>query len=137
MRLLARPLYGKPSDVAAYYVAWEEPFLGFARSPPIAQGLEQLWGEHDEAIFTPFTLSDSNDHSLTIDIADLQGDRLRDAQSGSVASRQDSAMLDAPHTAQKLQHFFRTQDHRQLVRALGGWNNFFQAPILTKCESAG
>jgi hypothetical protein len=85
MRLLARPLYGKPSDVAAYYVAREVPFLGFARSPPIAQGLEQLWGEHDVAIFTPFTLFDSNDHSLTIDIADLQGDRLRDAQSGSIS----------------------------------------------------
>jgi len=30
---------------------------------------------------------------------DLQADRLRDAQSGSVAGRKDRAMLDTPHTA--------------------------------------
>ena len=47
----------------------------------------------------PFTLLDSDDHSLTIDIRDLQADRLRDAQSGSVAGRKDRAMLDIPHTA--------------------------------------
>ena len=49
--------------------------------------------------FLPFTLLDSDDHSLTIDIRDLQADRLRDAQSGSVAGRKDRAMLDIPHTA--------------------------------------
>src|SRR5260370_41641613 len=49
--------------------------------------------------FAPFTLFDSDDHSLTVDIRDLQADRLRDAQSGSVAGRKDRAMLDTPHTA--------------------------------------
>src|ERR1700730_17737546 len=47
--------------------------------------------------FLPFTLSDSDDHALTVDIGDLQADRLRDAQSGSVAGRQNGAMLDIPH----------------------------------------
>jgi hypothetical protein len=80
--------------------------------------------------FLPFTLFDSDDHSLTIDIRDLQADRLRDAQSGRVAGRKDRAMLDTPHTAQKPQNFFRTQDNRQLLRLLGRWNNFFKLPIL-------
>jgi len=80
--------------------------------------------------FAPFTLFDSDDHSLTIDIRDLQADRLRDAQSGRVAGRKDRAMLDTPHTAQKPQNFFRTQDDRQLLRLLGRWHNFFKLPIL-------
>src|SRR5271166_1329829 len=85
-------------------------------------------GEHDIAIFLPFTLSDSDEHSLTVDIGDLQADRLRDAESGGVAGRQDRAMLDAPHTGQKLQNFFLSQDHRQLLRFFGRWNYFFQVP---------
>ena len=57
---------------------------------------------------------------------------LRDAQSGSVAGRQDGAMLDALHAAQKLQDLFGTQDNRQLLRLLGRRDDFFQAPILMK-----
>ena len=49
--------------------------------------------------FLSFALLDSDEHSLTVDIGDLQADRLRDAQSGGVAGRQDRAMLDIPHTA--------------------------------------
>ena len=69
--------------------------------------------------FLPFALLDSDEHSLTIDIGELQADRLRDAQSGGVAGRQDRAMLDTPHTGQKLENFLRTQDSRQLLRFLG------------------
>ena len=49
--------------------------------------------------FLPFALLDSNDHSLTIDIGDLQADSLGDAQPGSIANRQDRAMLDALHAS--------------------------------------
>jgi hypothetical protein len=64
----------------------------------------------------------TSQHSLTIDIGDLQADRLRDAQPGGVAGRQDRAMLDAPHTGQKLQKFFLSQDNQQLLRFFGCWN---------------
>ena len=66
--------------------------------------------------FLPLAELNSDEHSLTVDIGDLQADRLRDAQSGGVAGRQDRAMLDAPHTGQKLQNFFLSQDNRQLLR---------------------
>ena len=49
--------------------------------------------------FLPLTLFDSNNHSLTIDIGDLQADRLRDAQPSGVADRQDRAMLEALYAA--------------------------------------
>src|SRR6202043_971106 len=119
MRLLARLLYGEPGDVAVDSITREEPPFGLVHSPPVAQDFEELWGEHDIAIFLSFALLDSDEHSLTIDIGDLQADRLRDAQSGGVAGRQDRAMLDAPHTSQKLQNFFLSQDDRQLLRFLG------------------
>ena len=81
------------------------------------------------ATFLSLPLLNSDEHSLTIDIGDLQADRLRDAQSGGVAGRQDRAMLDAPHTGQKLPNFFLSQDNRQLLRFFGCRNYFFQVPI--------
>jgi hypothetical protein len=98
MRLLASLLYGEPGEVAADSITREKPPFGLVHSPPGTQNFEELWGEHDIAISGPFTLLDTDEHSLTIDIGDLQADRLRDAQSGGVAGRQDRAMLDTPHT---------------------------------------
>ena len=51
MRLLARLLYGVPADVAADSITREEPLLGLVHWPPGAQDFEELWGEHDIAIF--------------------------------------------------------------------------------------
>src|SRR5260370_39445513 len=132
MRPLASLLYSEPADVVADSIAREEPLFGLVHSPPVLEDFEQLWGKHDVAISEPLTLFDSNDHSLTIDIGDLQADRLRDAQSGGVADRQDRAMLATPHTGQKLQNFLRTPDNRQLLRFLGRWNYFCQVPILVE-----
>ena len=49
--------------------------------------------------FLSLALFDSNDHSLAVDIGDLQADSLGDAQPGSVADRQDRAMLEALYAA--------------------------------------
>src|SRR5258706_16127612 len=108
MRLLTRPLYAVPADVAVDCIAGEEPPLGAVHSPPVAQALQQLWGKHDIAIHLPFALFDSDDHALTIDIGDLQADSLRNAQSCSLAVSEDRAMLDTPHRTQKPQNFLRT-----------------------------
>src|ERR1700730_16287152 len=129
MRVLAHRFYSVPADVAADSITREEPPFGLVHSPPVAQDFEELWGKHDIAIFGTFTLLDTDEHSLTVDIGDLQADRLRDAQSGGVAGRQDRAMLDAPHTGQKLQNLFLSQDNRQRLRFLGRRNYFFLVPI--------
>ena len=52
MRLLASLLYGGPGDVAADSITREEPPFGLVHSPSGAQDFEQLWGEHDIAIFS-------------------------------------------------------------------------------------
>ena len=51
MRLLASLLYGEPGDVAADSITWEEPPFGLVYWPPGAQDFEELWGEHNIAIF--------------------------------------------------------------------------------------
>ena len=79
MRLLARVLHRRPGNVTADSIAWEQPLLGLVHWPPATQDLQQLWGKHDIAIFLPFALFDSNDHSLAVDIGDFQADSLRDA----------------------------------------------------------
>ena len=131
-RLLARILDGVSADMVADLIAREEPSLGSIHSPPVAQDLQQLRRKHDIAIDASFALLDSDHHSFAIDIGDFQADSLRDAQPSRVADGQYRAMLAIPHTAQKLQNFFRTQDDRQLLGHLGGRNDFLQAPILMK-----
>src|SRR6202790_3502627 len=102
MRLLASLLYGEPGDVAADSITREEPPFGLVHSPPVTQDFQELWGEHDIAISGTFTLLDTDEHSVTIDISNLQADRLRDAQSGGIAGRQDRRILALPHIAKKL-----------------------------------
>jgi len=51
MRLLTSLLYGESGDVAADSITREEPLFGLVQSPPGAQDFEELWGEHDIAIF--------------------------------------------------------------------------------------
>jgi hypothetical protein len=70
MRVLANRFYSVPADVAAGSIAREEPPFGLFHSPPVAQDLEELWGEHDIAIFLSLAELDSDEHSLTIDIGD-------------------------------------------------------------------
>jgi hypothetical protein len=96
------------------------------------QDLQQLWRKHDIAIYAPFALFDSDNHSFAIDICDFQADSFRDAQPGRVAGGQNRAMLDVPYTTQKLKNFFWTGDNWQLLGFLGGWNDLRQTPILMK-----
>src|SRR5260370_10774547 len=51
MRLLAHRFYSVPADVALHSITREEPPFGLVHSPPVAQDFEELWGEHDIAIF--------------------------------------------------------------------------------------
>src|SRR5580704_5121081 len=125
-------LYRRLADMAADLIALEEPLLGPGYWPPVTQDLQQLWRMHDIAVFLPFALFDSNDHSLAVDIGDFQADSLRNAQPSRITDRQDGAMLDALYAAQELQDLLRTQDNRQLLRLLRRRDNFFQAPILMK-----
>jgi len=65
--------------VVANSITWEEPLLGLVHRPPGAQDFQQLWGEHDIAIFLPLPTLDTNDHPFAIDIGDFEADSLGNA----------------------------------------------------------
>ena len=90
---------------------------------------QHIRGEMLSATFLPFALFDSNDHSFAIDIGNFQAGSLRNAQSRSVAGRQDSAMLDAL----KMRKFpiLRVFSKIRLIADVAR-NRPFQMPIQTR-----
>src|SRR6202035_4723984 len=71
MRLLAGYLHRVAADATVDSITRKEPLLGPVNWPPGAEDLQQLWGEHDIAIFLPFTKRHTNDHSFAVDIGDF------------------------------------------------------------------
>src|SRR5437667_12652436 len=55
-------------------VAWKQPSTGLAvvEAPLCAECLEELWAEHDIAIFAPLAATDVNNHPLTVDDSGFQ-----------------------------------------------------------------
>src|SRR6516162_11933426 len=51
--------------------------------PPGAQQFEELWRQHCMAVLAALAALDAEQHALGIDIADLERDNLRGAQSGA------------------------------------------------------
>src|SRR5438128_1712128 len=92
MRLPTGILDGAPRDGFAQNISWEQPMLWLFGPPPDAQNVQQPRRQHDVTIFLPLSLLDADDHSLTINVARLQLDRLRDSQSRRVAGCQDRAV---------------------------------------------
>ena len=119
VRLLAGMLHrslviGSPGTIAG-----EEPRLGPAHAPPVAQDLQQLGRQHHVAVLLAFALLDADDHPLAVDVGGLQMNRFRDAQAGGIAGGQDGAMLEVGDAAEELQDFLGTEDDGQLLRLLG------------------
>src|SRR5262249_12417666 len=52
--------------------------------PPNAQQFEQLWRQHCMAVLAALAALDAQQHALGIDLADLERDNLRNAQSGAI-----------------------------------------------------
>src|SRR5271169_289251 len=54
-------------------------------APPFAQQLEKMGREHDIPILLALALFDPNDHSVAVDISELQRYDLRCPQAGSIS----------------------------------------------------
>ena len=67
--------------------ALEHLALRMGIAPPSAQALEQHRRQHGVAILVTLALFNAQDHTLAVDIADLQCDDLAGAQSGAVGHR--------------------------------------------------
>jgi hypothetical protein len=87
---------------------WKSHCLGFSTGHQARRTSNNFGESMTNRSLAPLALLHTNYHSLAIDIAYFQADSLGNAQPGSVADRQDSAVLDALHAAQKPQDLFWT-----------------------------
>src|SRR5262245_17984404 len=76
-------------------VAREEPGARFISLPILPEQSEQTRGEHHAAILLPFPLADTEHHTGTIDISDLQVTEFRDPQAGRIEGREHRPRFEA------------------------------------------
>ena len=58
------------------------------------------------------------DHPVTVDVGDLEPQRLPESQPGGVARGEDHAVLGTRHAVEKPNDLFGAQDDRQRLAAL-------------------
>ena len=132
MRFPARQLDSIAGDVAARDITREEPRLGLFETPPVAEDFQQPGGEHDVAIFLPLAEFDADHHALAVDMSRFQPDGLGDAQSGSVTSGQNGAVLGTRQATEKVQDLLRAEHDGQFLGFLGCRDDLGQGPILRR-----
>ena len=90
--------------------------------------MSSSFGEHDVAVFAPFALGHPHHHPLVVERAGLQANGFRDAQTGSVAGRQDRLVFDVFNAAEKMQHLRSAKNDRQLLGLFGSGDARFKVP---------
>ena len=76
---------------------------------------EQMWRQHHVTVFTAFALLDADDHTLAVDVADLERDHLGGAQTRAVSHTQCCLVLKSRCGSQEPRHLLRTENDRQLA----------------------
>jgi hypothetical protein len=103
-------------DRLALLPAGKEPVSRPGQSPIGPQNAEQLCRQHDVAVLPALAMLDPDHHPATIDIGDLEADRLGRSQPRCIGCRQRGPRLQARHRLEKPHHLVGVQHHRQLVR---------------------
>ena len=83
---------------------------------PAAQHFQQARREHGIPILPAFALSYPDEHASGIDIADLQGHDLGNAQAGSIGGHQRGPIPNGRDMLEELGYLDRAEDYRQFVR---------------------
>src|ERR1700729_2842556 len=91
--LLAGEFDGTSGDWMAAHITLEQPTLRPHGSKVATKCRQQLGRQHHITILLSFTLFDTDDHPLTIDVSWLQMDSFGDAQAGGVAGSQNRPMF--------------------------------------------
>src|SRR5271166_5916374 len=84
-----------------------------------AQGIQQLWAEHDVSILTSLAPLDVDDHPPTINIADLQARQFSTPHAGGIERHQYDAMKGSQCRVDQTSHLLLTENDRQLQHFLG------------------
>src|ERR671913_1970999 len=91
-------------DWLSRLLAGEEPSSRALHPPPLAQEVEQVGREHDEAVLAPLALLNPDQHAGAVDVGDLQVGDLRDAQAAAVGDAERGAVLEARSMREQQRH---------------------------------
>jgi hypothetical protein len=97
----------------------KEPDVRGPDAPVGAPVLEQPRGERPGAILAAFALADVDRQAVGVEVRDLEGDDLADAETTGVGGRQQEAMPGMRAGAQEAPDFFPAQDIGQLLGLAG------------------
>src|SRR5215831_14536414 len=93
--------------------------LHFASSPVRPQRVEQFRRERQFPIARVLTLMDVNDHSLAVDIGDLQLRGFGSPKTGSVQKQQDGSVANVGCGRDQFLDLFRAEHYGKLLRHSG------------------
>ena len=82
----------------------------------------------------PLAQADVDDHALTVDIGDLQGDDLGNPEAGGIGCHDDDAVDQVRNSLEELYDLSRTQDHRELS-FLPGIRYVLDGPVLAESDA--
>ena len=104
-------------------IAGEQPHLGFSfqTAPVLPQSVQQLGAEHDVTVLTALSTLYVNDHSLAVDVGDLQMRQLSPANSGRIERHQDRAVERSRRRIDQPRDFLRAEYPGQPDDSLGVW----------------
>src|SRR5260370_39560720 len=98
----------------------------------LPQGFQQLGAQHDVTVLAAFSTLYVNDHSMAVDVTDLQMRQLGSAHSGRVERHQDRAIersrstIDQPRDLLRAEYLGQPNDSLRLRSLVG-------APGLLQC----
>ena len=133
---------GEPDDFIVNVVirgmpdaAGEQPLGGFAaqRVPVRAQFLEQRGAQHDVAVLASFAALNVNDHSLAVDVADLEPRQFRATHTCGIEREQDCSIEEIASAVDQCAYLFSGQHGRQLKRSFRVWS-FGDHPRPLECR---
>jgi hypothetical protein len=104
------------AEMTVGFAPREQPLFRANHPPVCSQDREESGREHNVAVLATFTLVNTDDHTLAVDIGDLQSHNLGNAQAGSVRGHKGSAVLKVGNSSKELFHLSLAQDNGKLAR---------------------
>jgi len=118
--IAAGGLHGAGGEMEVRAPGGEEPGTGGTVDAKVgAEDFEEARGEHGVTVFASLAVIDADEHALTVDAGELEGDGFGDAEAGSVAGEEDGAVFAAGDVAEELLDLVGGEDDGELVVEAG------------------
>ena len=97
----------------------EKPFRRTMNAPVVTQHLKRPRREHDVAVLEHLSLLDADDHSLAVDVGDLEMTEFGNAQARGVDEGKHDTVFEVVHAFEKTRHLARAEHHGQALGLAG------------------